>query len=508
MTISKSIMTRYHNNLIFYSVICLLYFSSAGQAGQLSRNEAQKHLQNHKNFLMDQLSSSVYLTTEYFNPHKFEKSSDSGDKEKALFERLKTDGYVTLTENYLYLGPPGREYRQISYKLSPTEKLKPFIGDKGFISGLYIVKAYELFSEVTGIRKEPMMENVVAAEYLTKIVPTEMAKYFPITESEAKPTMQIAYFVEYDDGWRLFKPIPQKQIAQIDISEFSTPAQVGESQVIKVSENRRGFIEKEIDEIGTLIKKGDYDQADKRLSNLNKQYSDFSKETIDNVHMKLSVEYRVTLDQKLNKTIDKNSFSLEGIVTKKSPQEGSGNFWNFDFKASDGIEYVFACSASDTTRYQADGVNLDQFKGYEKLKNTYQKVTLIIPKSKYDYVMNKCKNRGCDGMCPSVIMMFSSSPTQPQQQISNIDPLEQARLEFTAADKELNTLYRAVMSSLNPDKQTELKKEQIAWIKKKEATSVQEANVVGPKDSPAWTIKNLEFTTRLTKERIGQLQNK
>ena len=163
---------------------------------------------------------------------------------------------------------------------------------------------------------------------------------------------------------------------------------------------------------------------------------------------------------------------------------------------------------SCTTRYQADGVNLDQFKGYEKLKNTYQKVTLIIPKSKYDYVMNKCKNRGCDGMCPSVIMMFSSSPTQPQQQISNIDPLEQARLDFTAADKELNTLYRAVMSSLNPDKQTELKKEQIAWIKKKEATAVQEANVVGPKNSPAWTIKNLEFTTRLTKERIGQLQKK
>jgi len=279
-----------------------------------------------------------------------------------------------------------------------------------------------------------------------------------------------------------------------------------EVQTVQAQEGRDAFIMKEIDEIGALINKGDYDQADKRWLKLKKQYPDFSKVVIDNAHEKIFVEYRVTLDRKLNKSIDKNSFSLEGIIAKKSSQEGSGNFWNFEFKSNDGIEYVFACNSYDPVRYQADGVNIDQFKGYEKLKNTYQNVKLIIPKSKYDYVMNKCKNKGCDGICPSMIMMSTSGSTPPQQQSSNNDPIERARMEFAAADKELNTLYRAVMGTLNPDKQAELKKEQIAWIKMKEATAVQAANSAGAKNSTAWTIKNLEYSTRLTKERINQLQ--
>ena len=184
---------------------------------------------------------------------------------------------------------------------------------------------------------------------------------------------------------------------------------------LKAQENRKDVIEKEIDEVGLLIIKGDYNQADKRLSNLNKQYPpDVSKEDIDNVHKKLSVEYRVTLDQKLNKAIDKDSFSLEGIVTEKQPQEGSGVFWGFNFKANDGIEHAFACSASNPLRYQLDGVNIDQFTGYKKLKDAYTNVRLIIPNNQHDYVMNKCKNKGCDNpICPSVIMMFSSSQTQP-----------------------------------------------------------------------------------------------
>jgi len=116
-------------------------------------------------------------------------------------------------------------------------------------------------------------------------------------------------------------------------TQKSKPAQKGK-------ENRKEIIEREIDEVGLLIDKGDYNQADKRLSNLNKQYPpDVSKENIDNIHKKLSVEYRVTLDQKLNKAIDKDSFSLDGIVTEKQPQEGSGVFWGFNFITNDGIEF-------------------------------------------------------------------------------------------------------------------------------------------------------------------------
>jgi len=237
------------NTLIFCSLIYFLCFLPALHAGQLSRSEAQKHLQNHKAFLTYKLPSSMYLTTEYYNPHEFRKGSDFYDNIIALSERLRTDGYVTLTQSYFLLGANGRDGRQIYYRLSPTEKLKPFLAytgkltpfleNMGIENDLYVVKAYELFSEVTGIRKEPMNENIVAAEYLTKIVPTEMTKYFPLTESEAKPEDKVAYFIEYDDGWRLYKPIPQSQLAQFDKPDISTSAQIGEAQVTKVQENRK-----------------------------------------------------------------------------------------------------------------------------------------------------------------------------------------------------------------------------------------------------------------------------
>ena len=277
---------------------------------------------------------------------------------------------------------------------------------------------------------------------------------------------------------------------------------MGQAQESKVM-----YITSEIDKIGALIEKGDYIQADKKWSMLNKQYPDISKSAIvDNVHEKLFNEYRVTLDRKLSKPVDKDSFSLDGIVTQKSQQEGSGNFWNFEFKSTDGIVYVFACNLYDKLRYEVDGVEIDQFKGYEKLRNEYQNAKLIIPRSKYDYVMNKCKNKGCDGTCPTMIMMSSASPTR--QQTSNNDHVERARQEFAIADKELNATYRTVMGSLSSEKQAELKKEQIAWIKMKESSAVQEANRTGDKNSPAWTVRNLEYTTKVTKERTNYLNSK
>jgi len=279
---------------------------------------------------------------------------------------------------------------------------------------------------------------------------------------------------------------------------FFFAGRVGQSQ-----ETREIFIANEIDAIGVLIDKGDYVQADKRWAKLKNQYNDFSKLNIDNAHEKLFAEYRVTLDRKLSKAVDKNSFSLDGVVTKKSQQEGSGDFWNFEFKSNDGIEYVFACSSYDKLRYQVDGVEIDQFKGYEKLKNAYQIVKMIIPRSKYDYVINKCKNKGCDGTCPTMIMMSSSAPTE--QQSSNNNKIERARQEFAIADKELNTTYKIVMGSLSSEKQAELKRDQISWIKMKEAAAVQEANKTGDKNSLAWTIRNLEYTTKVTKERTSQL---
>ncbi|MBF0411619.1 MAG: TonB family protein [Desulfamplus sp.] len=514
-----------------HSFVFLLYLSVAAQGEQLSRSEAKKHLQNYRRCIVQDIVPNLQALT-----HKKE------------ILKLRDDGYFLLKNE----------------EFVPTEKLKPLIckPEFGLSMFLYITKAYEIFSEVTGIRKES--ENNVAVEYSTKVVSTEIAKYFPLEKEETKTETRVAYFSEYDDGWRVTEPawsmklydssslntpysseslestsekinnednearanlsnalsILKRQIASqsskksintligeynlelyykirqnwsynpslvvsdgkaevrivikilkngeikdiyfetrsgnneldesalkavkksnplpplpegytsYDIGLVFTPTGInGEDRetqndsVKKDATNISKFIAQEIDTVGELINKGDYNQADKRLSALNKQYPDLSSlQYIDHAHEKIAVEYRVILDQKLNKPIAKDSFELEGIVTQKSTQEGSGDFWDFEFKAKDGNKYFFMCSASNPLRFQVDGVNIDQFQGYEKLQTTYQKVKLVIPNAQYDYVTNNCQNKHCNGICPDAILMYSSNRVKPESnQIVHIE---------------------------------------------------------------------------------------
>jgi uncharacterized protein YecT (DUF1311 family) len=273
-------------------------------------------------------------------------------------------------------------------------------------------------------------------------------------------------------------------------------------------EQERIRIEKEISKIGQLINKGDYTQANARLKDIDAKYPDIAKTAVSGASERSLAEYRARINQKMyqgRNTADEELFTLYGEVTKKSPQEGSGAFWNFELKTSDGVEYIFTCSATDSLNYKIDNRFVNLTEGYESLKK-YPNVALYIKKSKYDYVMNKCRNKGCDGTCPSIIEMHSTATQASPNMQSPPEPLELAQQEFNDADKELNILYRVIMDRLNPDQKHSLKKEQIAWIKRKESTCLDEANQAGPKDSQVWRVQYLKLATKMTEERISQLK--
>ena len=85
--------------------------------------------------------------------------------------------------------------------------------------------------------------------------------------------------------------------------------------------------------------------------------------------------------------------------------------------------------------------------------------------------------------------------------------MDRSRQKLSIVDKELNELYKTIMANLSQDQKAMFKKEQDEWIKRLESACANEANRVGPKDSPAWLNKNIDCTTRMTKDRISQLKD-
>jgi len=75
--------------------------------------------------------------------------------------------------------------------------------------------------------------------------------------------------------------------------------------------------------------------------------------------------------------------------------------------------------------------------------------------------------------------------------------LEQLRIDFEAADLEINSLYREIRRSLSPKEKTILKQEQLAWIRDKESTC-------GEKKAER---DQLLCLTRMTNERIVALKD-
>ena len=97
-------------------------------------------------------------------------------------------------------------------------------------------------------------------------------------------------------------------------------------------------------------------------------------------------------------------------------------------------------------------------------------------------------------------------PKTPNQQARE-GQVDRSRQKLSIVDKELNELYKTIMANLSQDQKAMFKKEQDEWIKRLESACANEANRVGPKDSPAWLNKNIDCTTRMTKDRISQLKD-
>ena len=177
------------------------------------------------------------------------------------------------------------------------------------------------------------------------------------------------------------------------------------------AEKKRDRLEQQVAKIGELIKAKEYIAADNVLKDLDRQFPDNSELVyvwICAASNRDLTEYRMVLNQKLgrvNAIINKDSFIIDGVVTGKSPKEGSDGFWGFVVTTPVGDRYAFMCSATASPYFRIQGADLDEVDGYKKLQDVYNRVTLYIANHQYKYVEQVCKNKDCNGICPTAIIM-------------------------------------------------------------------------------------------------------
>jgi len=176
-------------------------------------------------------------------------------------------------------------------------------------------------------------------------------------------------------------------------------------------EKKRDRLEKQVAKIGELIAAKEYHAADYLLKDLDQQFPDNSELVyvwICGASNRDLSEYRITLNQKLGRVdaiITKDTFAIDGVVTGKSQPEGSGGFWGFVVTTPGGDRYAFMCSATAAPYFRIHGADIDAVNGYEKLQDVYNRVTLVITNHQYRHVDQVCKNKDCNGICPTAIIM-------------------------------------------------------------------------------------------------------
>lgn len=94
---------------------------------------------------------------------------------------------------------------------------------------------------------------------------------------------------------------------------------------------------------------------------------------------------------------------------------------------------------------------------------------------------------------------FCENPT------TDFDLRQCASEKFDKLDRELNQLYKSVMARLTPDLQVRLKREQIVWIRKKEA-ECNAPDQYGEKGYPAWMLNSIGCQMTETQRRMIELK--
>jgi hypothetical protein len=203
--------------------------------------------------------------------------------------------------------------------------------------------------------------------------------------------------------------------------DFDSKGQYGGTTILNLASEEEIAV-KRIEEVGELISVKKYSEADQVVADIDKTFPNLQSRLSD-AYQRSLVDHRRILDQELgrvDKAIQKDTFVLEGTVTQKSEMQGTGAFWGFELKSDDGNKYVFECNASDTLYFKLKESNIDTYEGYEQLKNVHDRIKIYIPISQKEHVTGKCKDQECDGICPTAIIMFPSTPkhvqTAPQPQ--------------------------------------------------------------------------------------------
>lgn len=312
--------------------------------------------------------------------------------------------------------------------------------------------------EITGVTKPAdMLGRIVChVDFIARFKSTPFGEVYFGPAGLA--TRGSAAFTLYDDGWRL-ESIQNGWPSSFMSTGESRGKQLQSGYVYKPNDpngapcgqSPRDAVESQITEIGKLVAAKNYTEANQQLRDLDAGYPNISALTalgISAASVRYLSQYRTLVNQNMGQVrniIERDTFTLNGIVTDKSEITGSGCFWGFEVKSDYGNKYGFMCNASDEVYFRLEETDIDTYEGYKQLKNVHDTIKLYIQNSQKDYVIGKCKNQECNGICPKAIVMFPSDSKDAQPASS----LEKARLRNEARQHEQAKDYAAALKKLD-----------------------------------------------------------
>jgi uncharacterized protein YecT (DUF1311 family) len=82
-----------------------------------------------------------------------------------------------------------------------------------------------------------------------------------------------------------------------------------------------------------------------------------------------------------------------------------------------------------------------------------------------------------------------------------LPPYAQEHLDFKRASVEINSVYKHLMSTLNPQQQSKLRKEERAWIKQRDAEADRMARSTSECCESAYKADYFDALAKLTRKR-------